>query len=114
MAPLTTLTPLLLAGIVAARQCSVFQIPVDISSRQGLFKEVPVENNLDVGGFATRFVEYQKNYSATLLEGYQTLQGSYEISAQYCCPDSGSSGIVQLLTHGIGFDKRSVMFAHVR
>lgn len=109
MAPLTTLSPLLLASVVAARQCSVFQIPIDISSRQGLFKEVPVENNLDVGGFATHFNEYQKNYSATLLEGYQTLQGSYEISAQYCCPDSGSSGAIQLLTHGIGFDKRSVL-----
>ena len=109
MAPLTTLSPLLLASVVAARQCSVFQIPIDISSRQGLFKAVPVENNLDVGGFATRFNEYQKNYTATLLEGYQTLQGSYEISAQYCCPDSGSSGTIQLLTHGIGFDKRSVL-----
>jgi hypothetical protein len=105
MAPLKAISPLLLASIAAARQCSTIQIPVDISSRQGQFKEIPVENNLDVGGFATRFNQYQLNYSATLLEGYQTLQGSYEISAQYCKPDGYSSGIIQLLTHGIGFDK---------
>jgi hypothetical protein len=108
MAILKTLSPLLLASTVAARQCSNFLIPVDISSRQGQFKEVPVESNLDTGAFATRFSEFEGNYTATLLEGYQTLQGSYEISAQYCRPDSGSSGIIQLLSHGIGFDKTYV------
>ncbi|KAF1842271.1 alpha/beta-hydrolase [Cucurbitaria berberidis CBS 394.84] len=105
MAPINAISPLLLAGFVAARQCSNFLIPVDISSRQGQFQQVPVESNLDVGAFATRFNEYQKNYTATLLQGYQNLQGSYKISAQYCHPDNGSSSTIQLLTHGIGFDK---------
>ncbi|KAF2034324.1 alpha/beta-hydrolase [Setomelanomma holmii] len=105
MAILTALSPLLLASAAAARQCSNFLIPVDISSRQGQFKEVPVQSNLDTGAFATRFSEYQANYTATLLQGYQTLQRSYKISAQYCKPDSGSSGTIQLLSHGIGFDK---------
>jgi hypothetical protein len=108
MAPLRTLSPLLLAGFAVARQCSDFLIPVDISSRQGQFREVPVENNLDIGAFATRFVEYQGNYTATLLEGYQTLHGNYHVSAQYCRPDTGSSGTIQVLTHGIGFDKTYV------
>lgn len=109
MTPIITLSPLLLAGFAAARQCSNFLIPVDISSRQGQFQKVPVENNLDVSAFATRFNEYQKNYTATLLQGYQTLQGSYKISAQYCHPDSGSKGIIQVLTHGIGFDRTCVV-----
>jgi hypothetical protein len=98
MAPVAAFTPFLLAGLAAARQCSNFLIPVDISSRQGQFKE-------DTGAFATRFNEYQTNYTATLLQGYQTLKGSYKISAQYCKPDKGSSGKIQLLSHGIGFDK---------
>jgi hypothetical protein len=105
MASLKALTSLLLVGIAAARQCSNFQIPIDISSRQGQFKKIPVESNLDVGAFATKFNQFQLNYTAALLEGYQTLKGSYEISAQYCKPDSGSTGNIQLLTHGIGFDK---------
>jgi hypothetical protein len=105
MAPLKALLSLALAGFVSARQCSNFIIPVTIASRQGQFKEVPVEGNLDVGAFATRFNEFQKNYTAELLEGYQTLQGTYNISAQYCTPDSGSSGTIQVLIHGIGFDK---------
>jgi hypothetical protein len=105
MAPLAALSSLLLASVAAARQCQILSIPVEISSRQGQFKEVPIEGNLDIGAFATRFNQYGLNYTATLLQGYQTLKGSYKISAQYCCPDSGSSGAIQLLTHGIGFDK---------
>lgn len=95
----------LFAGHAAARQCQTLSIPVDISSRQGIFKEVPVETNLEVSGFATRFNEYQYNYTAELFTGFQTLQKSINISAQYCKPDSGSNGIIQILSHGIGFDK---------
>ena len=95
-----------LAVCASARQCSNLLIPIDIAARQGIFQKVAVESNLDVGAFATRFNEYQKNYTATLLQGYQTLQASYQISAQYCRPDSyGSKGVIQVLTHGIGFDK---------
>jgi hypothetical protein len=104
MAPLSAIVPLLLAGAATARQCYNFTIPVEINSRQGVFKEVPVESNLDVGAFATKFVEYQNNYTAALLTGYQTLHKHYNISAQYCCAES-SSGKIQLLSHGIGFDK---------
>ena len=109
MAPLTVLSPLLLAGFAAARQCVNLTIPVDIASRQGQFKEVPVQTNLEVGAFVTRYNQFDFNYTAALLEGYQTLEKSYKISASYCQPDSGSKGTIQLLTHGIGFDKRYVV-----
>lgn len=102
---LRILTASLLSGYVTAKQCQTLSIPVDISSRQGVFTEVPVENNLDVSGFATRFNQFQYNYSAALFTGFQTLQKSIAISAQYCTPDGGSNGIAQILSHGIGFDK---------
>ncbi|KAF9698970.1 hypothetical protein EKO04_003320 [Ascochyta lentis] len=106
MAPIMkAFTASLFAGYAAAKQCQTLSIPVDISSRQGLFKEAPVESNLEVGAFATRFNEFQRNYTAELLTGYQTFQKCISISAQYCTPDGGSNGTVQVLTHGIGFDK---------
>ncbi|KAF2621295.1 alpha/beta-hydrolase [Macroventuria anomochaeta] len=106
MAPtLKALATSLFAGYAAARQCQTLSIPVDISSRQGVFKKVPVETNLDASAFATRFNEFQYNYTAELFTGFQTLQKSIKISAQYCTPDGGSNGIVQVLSHGIGFDK---------
>ena len=71
-----------------------------------------METNLEVGAFATRFNQYGYNYSAELLTGYQTLQKSYEISASYCTPESGSKGTIQLLSHGIGFDKTYVLLSY--
>lgn len=38
-------------------------------------------------------------------EQYDTIQKSYHVAATYCEPDSGPSSTVQLLTHGIGFDR---------
>lgn len=101
----TAIFPLVLAGVTTARQCSNFSIPVTIASRQGQFKQIPAESNFDIGAFALRFSEFGKNYSATLLDGYQTWNASVQISAQYCRPDNGSNGAIQLLSHGIGFDK---------
>lgn len=105
MAPIKTLLPLALVSLATARKCSNVVIETPIVSRQGRFREVPIESNVDVIGFATRFAQFQSNYSAELLEGYQTLEKTFNISAQYCEPDSGSSGTIQVLTHGVGFDK---------
>ncbi|KAJ4293168.1 hypothetical protein N0V90_008450 [Kalmusia sp. IMI 367209] len=105
MAPLGSFSALLLAGFAAARTCSNFTIPVEIVSRQGVFPNISAEGNLDVTAFTQEFSQQGRNYSATILEGYQTLRGKYHISAKYCHPDSGSGSTIQLLSHGIGFDK---------
>jgi hypothetical protein len=98
---------LLTLGHAAARSCTNLSIPVDISSRQGLFKSVPVENNLDITAFAQAFTRLGYNHTEALLEDYQTLEGSFEISAQFCHPGGGGvrSEVVQVLSHGVGFDK---------
>ena len=99
------LLPLSLAGFATARQCYDFIVPVTIASRQGWFERVPAEDNLDVAAFAAKFNRAGTNYTAELLQGYQTLRGTYNISAQYCKPDQSSSDTIQVLSHGIGFDK---------
>jgi hypothetical protein len=104
------LSILLLAASAAAKSCLNVTIPVDISSRQGVFKKFPIENNLDVTKFSQEATKNGQNYTDVLLEGYQTLQGSYKISAQYCYPEGDAkSSVVQLLTHGVGFDKTYVL-----
>ena len=98
------------AGAVTARHCQNFTIPVDISSRQGKFLTIPQNGNLDATTFSQLFTENGVNYTNVLLSGYQTLVGSYNISAQYCIPEKGKTGsIIQLLSHGIGFDKTYVV-----
>lgn len=106
---MTFTTKLLAASLFiaysGAKQCKILNIPVNISSRQGVFNKVPVETNLDVSEFTTHLIEFQYNYSASLLAEYQTLRREIKISAQYCTPDSGRNDIIQVLSHGIGFDK---------
>lgn len=36
---------------------------------------------------------------------YTNFEGSYELSTTYCAPSHGAPDTVQLLTHGIGFDR---------
>ncbi|KAF2658539.1 alpha/beta-hydrolase [Lophiostoma macrostomum CBS 122681] len=107
MAPsISSVLLLVFAGLATAKQCQNFTIPVDITARQGKFLEIPLEGNLDATTFSQLLTQNGANYTATLLQGYQTLQGSYNISAKYCIPDNEKPGpIVQVLSHGIGFDK---------
>lgn len=97
---------LLLVGSVAAKTCLNITIPVDINSRQAVFNKVPVEGNLDVTAFSQEITQQRRNYSAVLLKDYYNLIGSYKISAKFCHPDGGIKGsVVQVMSHGIGFDK---------
>ena len=41
----------------------------------------------------------------TNIQQYATVSGNYDIAATYCEPDSGPAGTLQVLTHGIGFDR---------
>ncbi|KAH7119902.1 Alpha/Beta hydrolase protein [Dendryphion nanum] len=96
---------LLLVSAVSARTCTNVTIPVKLESRQAVFRKFPVEGNLDITAFAQEYTKNGQNYTQELLQNYTTLTGNYQISAKYCRPDSGHGSVVQLLTHGIGFDK---------
>ncbi|KAH7336492.1 hypothetical protein BKA65DRAFT_527260 [Rhexocercosporidium sp. MPI-PUGE-AT-0058] len=48
-----------------------------------------------------------RNFTDLAIVGYGTTSGTYNISTQFCMPDSSNvtAPTVQVLTHGIGFDK---------
>lgn len=64
--------------------------------------------DLDATHFALNFTKNGANFTQDALIGYQTVTGAYNISAKYCRPenDTSSDPTVQVLSHGIGFDKR--------
>jgi pimeloyl-ACP methyl ester carboxylesterase len=66
-----------------------------------------------VAAFAQDATKLGQNYSQVLLQGYQTLEGHFEISAKLCYPDSGlTTSVLQLLTHGVTWDKTYVGFGN--
>jgi len=102
--------PALLSVSAAAKQCSYSMIPVSISARQGVFDVSALKHNLDATTFNQNLTSIRSNFTETALAGYADVTGNYFISAQYCRPDNPKdvNGVVQLLTHGIGFDKTLV------
>ena len=106
----------LLASLAAARKCSVVDVPVSVSARQGVFNiDLPV-TSLDATTLVQNITQQGRNFSAIATAGYATVAGDYKISAQYCVPDEDTSSnpTVQLLTHGIGFDKACALLPLAR
>ena len=94
------------ASTAHAAQCQNFTIPVTISARNGVFNVTNPTNSIDSTNFALRMARQGSNYTQQSLTGYATVSGSYNIAATYCTPDSGTGNVIQVLTHGIGFDRR--------
>lgn len=63
------------------------------------------ETNIDAVDFILDLSQQGANYTAAVLTGYQTEKVPLKIEATYCTPDSGPSSVLQVLTHGIGFDR---------
>ncbi|KAL9124992.1 MAG: hypothetical protein Q9217_005747 [Psora testacea] len=82
-------------------------VPVPISARTGIFNIPVPQTNLEVTSFIQNNTQQGRNFSETVLTGYKTTAGTYNISTQFCFPtvQNHSNPTIQVLTHGIGFDK---------
>jgi len=97
-----------LAAPAIARNCVNLTVPINISSRNAVFNLDVPQTNLDATTFIQNNTQQGHNFTDTALTGYATVSGSYKISARFCAPSEAqtvSSSTVQILTHGIGFDK---------
>lgn len=117
----------LLASVATAHVCINATVPVTITAREATFGNLATpQTNQDAIYFALNETKQGSNFTDVALTGYHTKKGTYNISTQFCMPDSvakevasgtwgskssntnTSNPVVQVLTHGIGFDKTSV------
>lgn len=102
----SALAVVVIAGSAAAKTCMNMSVPVTISARTGVFDIAVPQTNLDATTFAQNQTQQGRNFTETALSGYATTAGTYNISAEFCTPSStNTTTTVQILTHGIGFDK---------
>ena len=97
-----------LAGLAAAKNCMNASVPVTVSARTGVYGNVQVpQTNSEVVSFIQNVGKQGRNYTEVALTGYDTIAKTYNISTQFCTPDNdaATNPTVQVLTHGIGFDK---------
>lgn len=101
------LSPALLAISIVAKQCINLTVPVTISARNGVFNIPTLQGNADATTFVQNLTSIRGNFTEEALLDYATVSGAYEISAKFCKPDveNGKNPTVQVLTHGLGFDK---------
>ncbi|EME49515.1 hypothetical protein DOTSEDRAFT_68325 [Dothistroma septosporum NZE10] len=94
-------------GAASAKKCQNITVPVTISARNAKFDQTKLtpHNNIDVTNFVLDNTQQGHNNTMQELIGYQTVTGSYKLATTYCAPDHGAPDVVQLLTHGIGFDR---------
>merc|ERR1712093_136789 len=102
---ITTLA--LFAASAAGKMCINQTVPVTISARQAVFDIAIPQTNLEVTDFVLNMTQQGRNFTDLALTGYDTTSGTYNISTQFCIPDTSNitNPTVQVLTHGIGFDK---------
>lgn len=105
----SALAVVVLAGSAAAKTCINMTVPVTISARTAVFNITVPQTNLDATTFAQNQTQQGRNFTETVLSGYATTAGTYDISTQFCMPSSMNATMtkptLQILTHGIGFDK---------
>ncbi|KAH8197039.1 hypothetical protein TruAng_008790 [Truncatella angustata] len=88
---------------VATSLCQNITIPVTISAENTPLNFAPPLTNFD----ATNFL---LNSLKAIRDGVQnpqttTISGIYNLAATRCDPESGPSDVLQILTHGFGFDR---------
>ncbi|KAK1958527.1 alpha/beta-hydrolase [Colletotrichum sublineola] len=93
------------AALTAARVCQNVTVEVSITARNGVFNISTPETDVDVTNFLLKSAEQGRNVSAEHLIGYANVGGTYQLASTYCHPDSGPGRVLQILTHGIGFDR---------
>lgn len=111
VATITAVAAAVFASGTSAYICTNFTVPITISARNGVFNLAVPQTSLQVPDLVLNITQQGRNFTDTVLTGYATVGGTYNISAKYCRPSSSNStsnstsNTLQILTHGIGFDK---------
>lgn len=94
------------SALVTARVCTDIDVPLTVTTQNALFSFPTLETNEQAADLQFQFAV--RDQEAVQPSGYETVTGNYTINARFCTPDtpSANSKIIQILTHGIGFDKK--------
>lgn len=94
-----------LASLTSARNCMNLTVEVTVDARNAVFNLTAPTSNIEVTSLILDFTRSGHNLTEEYLTGYATIQDTYSVAATYCEPDAGPSDLVQLLTHGVGYDR---------
>lgn len=89
-----------------SKQCIQLEVPLRINANNSAFDLPRVDSNIDAVDCIWDLTTWSHNATGRVT-GVIPIDDTFTISAQLCVPPHGSkSDILQIATHGIGFDKR--------
>lgn len=93
--------------------CVSGMVTINATSTKNLkFNFETPQNQTGLTDVFTQFITAGSPFMKNIMAGTQTVSGSYDIGATLCTPaDNSNPAGVQLLTHGIGFDRHYWDFA---
>ncbi|MCJ1398728.1 hypothetical protein MMC11_001929 [Xylographa trunciseda] len=95
----------LFSGVTfGSSKCINFAVPVTVSAETLTLAFPPFQNGYQAEAFIEAVVK--RDPSSSPVSGTKNVTETFSISAQYCVPDTQKkSKTIQILTHGLGFDK---------
>lgn len=105
---------LLMAALTAAKptpghQCIDLEVPIHIDTTVTKWLQPRVDNTIDAVDWVTYQTTWSTPNTTERMIGTVSVNETFTISGQLCiAPPNPRSSILQLATHGVGFDKRSV------
>ncbi|KAL3481696.1 hypothetical protein BJX99DRAFT_243412 [Aspergillus californicus] len=110
--------PLSLAGILSlgllskftaatTRPCINLDLSIAVTANTSIYDIPQVNNNIDAVDFIWDIERWTAPTPEDRVTGVRTVDETFSISAQLCVPqNSEKRGILQIATHGFGFEKR--------
>ncbi|KAM0224794.1 hypothetical protein ACHAQD_001589 [Fusarium lateritium] len=100
-----TLALFALVAAASARKCTNITVPVSLTSENAVFDLKTPLTKIDVASFSVNLARQDPPFPMQVQKGLKNITGNYELAATYCEPDAGPGEELQILTHGIGFDR---------
>jgi pimeloyl-ACP methyl ester carboxylesterase len=91
----------------ATKQCVQLETALQITANNSRFQTLRVDSNIDVVDWVWDTDTWSHPNTTARITGVLPVHDTFAISAQLCVPNGGSKAhILQIATHGSGFDKR--------
>lgn len=90
-----------------SKECVRLEIALPINATNYYFNYPRVDNNIDAVDWVWNLTTWSHGNTTEHITGVNPVNATFTIDAQLCIPPHGEkSDILQIASHGIGFDKR--------
>ncbi|KAM3562570.1 hypothetical protein ARSEF4850_002706 [Beauveria asiatica] len=88
------------------KDCHDILVPVTVDTTLKSFDYTPTDQEIDTTNFFLEFTRHGGDFMTRIIKSNDShIHKDYTLAATICHPPSGPSSTLQILTHGVGFDR---------